>query len=360
MLRTVRFLCLFPLIISSSCALVRPQPITVAIITKTKSGSIVGSSEINSFELYLQRNPNTRIRMRVIDDEWDPVIARREILRAKAESVQFFITSHPSSSAIELLDLFEDGSSLGLVTASTSDVLSGRDDFLLRVVADVTLEQKAIARHVAALPGKRILVVRDTGNDAYTQPALRTFESAIAAAGGREVRVCALKIAEFDQAVLMEAFRKPYDILYILAGSYQTAIGNIAQLSHVTRPGLPILLTPWARTKAIVDAAGPAAQYIILASQYQSRYRDAKVGEFYRRYRDRFGYMPASMSIGVYQSLELLDKAFATGNTDPASVKQFLLKSGPFETETGPVSFDQFGDISVPFHFITTMQKEFE
>ena len=62
-----------------------------------------------------------------------------------------------------------------------------------------------------------------------------------------------------------------FDALYVLAGSFQPAIGPISQLFHQLHPGAAILLTPWARSPQIVENAGAANAVTTILSPYPAR-----------------------------------------------------------------------------------------
>ena len=154
---------------------------------------------------------------------------------------------------------------------------------------------------------------------------------------------------------------EPFDALYILAGSYLPAIGNIAQLFHLHHSEAPILLTPWARSPAILDTAGPAIARLILPSQHPSRKDEPLLDAYFQRLSDRFGYQPHDMTINTRRALELLNQAFAAGYDTPATVKHYLLTQGPHATSLGPVLFDEHGDLEgLPFVFLTDLARELQ
>jgi branched-chain amino acid transport system substrate-binding protein len=321
---------------------------------------VVGSREWNAGDLFLEEHPNSRIRLLPLDDAWKPDKTAPVIQGAKDVGVRFFISTHPSNCALPSLPLFTNHGALMINLASTSPVLSGRDDFFLRIIPDAVQEQQAIARYIDQLPGRRLLVLQDIGNPAYTDPALAVFSAELAALGHWQIVHRPLRVAEFkpdDERPLMS---EPFDALYILAGSFQTAIGNIAQLFHYLHPRAPILLTPWARSPAILETAGDAIDRVILPSPYRSRRQDPALDNYFRRFRARFGYEAHAMTIGVRQALELLDRAFAQGDTDPAAVKQFLLSVSVHQTSLGPITFDPTGDVGGSYSFITDLKQELQ
>lgn len=337
-----------------------PSRIVVAISTSVRSGSNQGSSEINTFELFLRRHPESPIQIRVVHDEWTPKTARDKILAAQKEGVSYFITSHPSSVALAVMDLFEDGKALAMVTASTTEKLSGRDDYSFRVVCDLIAEQQDLADYVGKLPGKRLLIIRDSGNPPYTEPAARYFLERLKRYPDKSVREVSTRVADFDRYVLEKALKEPYDMLYILAGSYQTVVGNIAQLSEQTNPRAPIILTPWVRTPALVGTAGTALPLMVMASEYPSRYEEPAYDDFFKGFKTAFGYEPTSMSIGVYQSLEILHEAFSKGFVTPSKVKSYLLQKKTFNTALGSIRFDEYGDRRTAFYYISDLTREFQ
>jgi ABC-type branched-subunit amino acid transport system substrate-binding protein len=149
-----------------------------------------------------------------------------------------------------------------------------------------------------------------------------------------------------------------FDALFILAGSFQPAIGNMAQLFHRLHPEAPIMLTPWASSPAILEIAGPAVSRIILPGLYPSRHSDSAIGAYFRRFQNRFGYQPHAMTIGVRQAVELLEHAFADGRRTPEEVKKYLLSVPTHQTSLGPISFDQYGDVAGNFIFVDEVDKE--
>ncbi len=337
--------------------------ITVAIVTRLESGSIVGSSEINAALFFLENHPDSRINIQKLDDKWEPALSREIVLSKIQSGTQFFILSTPSNAALASLEFFDQnagGKALNINTSATSNAMSHLDDFSFRIVPDVTIEQQNIASYIRALPGQQILVVQDTGNLAYTDPAFETFSQEILRTSDKTLRSVKTRVTDFDLSVLEPAFAEKYDILYILAGSYQQVIGNIAQFSIQHNPSAPVVVTPWARTPSILQTAGPAAEKIILPSQFPSRFEDQKIQSFLESFKKRFNYEPYSMSLGVYQAMEILHEAFKRGHRTPDTVKKFLIETKTFQTSLGTVTFDEYGDQISPCHFITNFRREFE
>lgn len=142
--------------------ILRPIPtIPVGMVAWMGSGAVVGSSEMHAADLFREEHPDSPIRVLPVDDEWDPRRTPVVIQEALDQGVRFFVSTHPSKCAVASMHLFADDRALMINMASTSPALTGRDDFLLRIIPDAVWEQQAIARLVDSLPGSRILVLQD-------------------------------------------------------------------------------------------------------------------------------------------------------------------------------------------------------
>ncbi|MDD3051355.1 MAG: ABC transporter substrate-binding protein [Candidatus Cloacimonetes bacterium] len=332
-----------------------PKKITVGIVTWTGSGAIVGSSELSAAELYLEKHNNSKIKIAPVNDKWEPEETVKSISQAKNGGIKFFITSHPSKCAVASSHLFEDNQALAIVTGSASPALTGKNDYMFRIISDANREQKIIADYVNKTEGRKILIIQDSGNLPYTEPAFEKFTATLNEVKQWEVTQEKIIISDFDPESFKEIFAEDHDILYILAGSFQTAIGRIAQLFFYYHPSKPIILTPWARSASIVEVSGPSAKNIIIPSPYPCVNSDSGISEYFQFFKERFGYEPHSMTIGVWQAIELLDKAFEEGCKTPEDVKKYLLSKDTHITRLGNISFDRNGDVEQSFYFLNDL-----
>ena len=319
--------------------------IKVGMVGLMSYGSTVGFTQHENAMFLLEEFPNTLIRPVAIDDKLNQELSEQLVREAIDQGTRFFITSHPSSCAMAIKDLFNDSRALMLVTASATPDLSQRDDSILRLLHDTNQEQKMIAHMVHKMPGKRLLVLQDDGNLPYTDPAFTYFRKELESLGKWKIVNHKVTVSQFDPEQIEPLLRGEFDLLYILAGSYQKTIGNLAQLFHKIHADVPIILTPWAYSRGIMDAAGPAASRILDYNLLATSYGKQAAQDFIRRLDSRFGQITPIISVGVRQALELLDQAFSKGHTTPESVKNYLLTLGTHQTSLGRVSFDRFGDL---------------
>jgi branched-chain amino acid transport system substrate-binding protein len=330
----------------------RLQPVVVAVGVDEPvvNGAVIDPSDRNTADLYLEEHPRSRIRLVDHFNPADPARGPASIAALKRKGVALFVTTQASNLAVPSLPQFADGQALAINVSAVSNALSGRQDFFLRIVPDLSGEQRAIARAIDRLPGHRLLVLQDTGNRAYTDPAFRSFAAALARSGRWQIERRTLPIARFNVGRDRHLLAGDFDALYILGGGFVPIIGNLCQLFHTLHPQAPILLTPWARSPQVSGSAGPAAAWIRVASPYPSRRQDPQVEAFLRRFERRFGYTPYAMALGTYQALELLDQALAQGGGSPTAVRRYLLSRPQHTTSFGPIGFDAYGDVQASYH----------
>lgn len=340
----------------------RLRPVPVAVDLLLVGGAAWDPTSRNTAELFLEERPGRRMRLVNLFNRPDPLRSPVGIAALKRQGVRFFISTHPSSDALTSLAEFSSGDALAINASAASSAISGRNDYFLRVVPDVLQEQRAIARAVHRLPDqrrrasqrakRRLLVLQDTANPAYGNTALVAFRAELDKLGGWQLEVRRLRLSGFEPRRDRGLMRGDYDAAYVLAGMFQPAIGNLSQLFHHQHPRAPILLTPWARSPAVIGNLGAARGRTLLASPFPARGHKPEVNHYFDRFRRRFGYSPSAMSIGTRQALELLDQALESGASSPDDVKRFLLSRPQHRTSLGLVTFDAYGDHNAPFYII--------
>ncbi len=353
-------LCLIPLaLFFASCA--KPG-LRIALLTKLEAGSLVGASEMHAATLFLEdraaAGKSATITIEPFDDGWEPTKAIAAFDRARGQGYRFFVTSHPSNCALALLEPMRKGGVFAMATGSTTNQLSGADDLILRNVPDVEHEQRAIAEYIARLPGDRVLVLRDLDNEAYTEPAIKAFRAALS---GKTIVESTLRMSALDiGAVRATLSTTAYDTLYILVGSYEARAGSFAQISAALRPQAKIVFTPWLKTPALVETAGPALARSILPAHYPPRGVDRRIDDYVVRFRARFGYAPTFISLNVYAALEIMAAAWDGGARNPEAMKRWIIDKKTVPTSFGDFSFDSFGDAAGRLYFIEDPRGEFE
>jgi hypothetical protein len=253
------------------------KPVKVAIMTKLDAGSLIGTSEVDTVRLYLEKNKITNIAAVPINDGWDPTRIPAAWKEIRDQGIDIIITSHTSTCALELKKLTD------------------LPDNNLRVVQDVSREQASLAQHIKPLGLKSLAILRDTDNGKYTEPALKYFLAAF----GAPAEVKEISIKTLDMPAI-EAFlrSRPFDGVYTLIGGNQTISGTLGQLAWNINPALRIFYTPWNNATTILETAGPSIGNATMASHYPPRSENPATEAYFKDFKAAFNYVPTYTCTG--------------------------------------------------------------
>jgi branched-chain amino acid transport system substrate-binding protein len=335
-----------------------PERIVVAVDAPIMNKRIFDPSDMDAARLYFEENPDSRIELREIYYDFEPARSPGRFEAAMADGIDFFVTTQPSSTMTASAHLFQTPAALLINTSATSPLMSGKDDYIVRIIADGQHEQQTMANYINTLPGNRLLVLQDSANAPYTDPAFEHFVEALSQSRRWEVTHERFAFDTFSPSTYQTLMSQPYDALYVLGGDFQASMGNMVQLFHRFHPTAPIVLTPWARSNAIFETAGPALDNMVLLGHHRAKADDPAIKDYLQRFTQRFGYQPMAMALMVRQALELLEQAFAEGHTTPSQVKAYLLSEPEWQTSLGAIELDAFGDSLQSLHPVTNLGDE--
>ncbi len=337
-----------------SCS--KKEPVKIAIMTKLVSASTVGSSEINASKIFLEDNKNNNIQIIPFDDKWDPKYTLLQYEQIKKQNINIMITSHTSSCLLAISDQVNRDKILNFVAGATTDKVTGKDDYIFRNVIDVEKEQQKIAEYMNSRYSN-VLIIRDSDNNAYTEPALNYFKKYSTI---KNINQIDISMDKLDLETLKKDIKKnKFDSLYLLIGGYKVHAGAISQLARQINPSCSIMYTPWMKSPLLNETAGSSLEGSILPSHYPAHGANSQVDEYIKRYIEKYGDAPTFISLNVYTALEILNMAINDGAINPDQIKKYILNKKVFNTRFGKISFDQYGDVDMPLYFITDIKKEF-
>lgn len=335
-----------------------PKKITVAVDAPLMSKLIFDPSDMDAARFYFEENPESRMQLKERYYDFDPTGSEPGFRAALEDGVQLFVTTQPSSTLIASTNLFATPDAIVINTSATSPTMTGKDDYMLRIIADAQQEQAAIADYINRLPGERLLVLQDSANAAYTDPAFKYFIRALQQTNRWQVTHERFKFETFKPDNLAAIMDQSFDALYVLGGDFQASMGNMMQLFHQRHPQAPMVLIPWARSNAIYETAGPAIDNIVLLSHHPGKSSNAAIADYLNRFKARYGYQPMAMALLVRQALEIYEQAIAHGHTTPEEIKAYILSQDELTTTLGQIKLDQFGDAKQTLHPIDDLATE--
>lgn len=334
------------------------KTVKVAVFTKLEAGSIIGSSEIDAIRMYLEQHNIKNIEIFPFNDGWDPELIEGVYKEARAKGINIFFTSHTSTCAMELKKFTDQEMDdvIVFITGSMTDLLSNIDDNNIRVTQDVINEQKSIAEELNKYSYKKLLILRESDNFRYTDPAIKYFDENYK----NDFEVIDFSASKINMNELYEKVSSiNYDASYVLVGGNQALGGSIAQLSWKINPDAKIYLTPWNNAPTFVETAGNAVESCVLGSHYPSKTDYPQLGQYLENFKSHYSYAPTYNSLHIYKAITVLEEALSAGNYTPKEIKAYIIEKKAFDTELGKLNFSSTGDVDMPLYFINNIKEAF-
>jgi branched-chain amino acid transport system substrate-binding protein len=291
------------------------------------------------------------IRLVVRDDRGTSEGARaadRELIDAGVVAIIGHATSEQTMAGLSVTD------PAGVVMVSptaSSPKLSSREDFFFRVVYSLADRAHVLADHIYQGRGiKRIAIICDADNAAYTKTYQESFADRYRSLGGKlTMETDFSSKAQPDFTLLVERLHASNpDGLLIVAADIDTAL--IAQRTRLMGWSVPLFASSWAQTETLVTNGGRAVEGLELeiASAVESQTRDY-LG-FKRRYQSRFGQAHSFGAVLGYEAAQILAAALQKTRGTADGLPEALVGIRNFKGLTDTLSFDRYGDIMRPYY----------
>ena len=190
---------------------------------------------------------------------------------------------------------------------------------------------------------KTFAVSVETGNAAYTEDWLASFQKPLEAGGGRIVHVERYKSgAEGGFLPLAERMLKSRpDALLLLSGAMDTAM--LAQQVRKLGRSLPLFTSEWAFTSDVINFGGTAVEELQSYVTYNPASQEQHHRLFLDKFEKRFGYKPSFAAVLAYDASTYL---FAGLERNPRrdGFKRALDGIGSFAGLQGTVRVTRSGD----------------
>ncbi|MBW1781799.1 MAG: ABC transporter substrate-binding protein [Deltaproteobacteria bacterium] len=284
------------------------------------------------------------VELIIKDDRHDPREALRVDQELIDEGVVAIIGHMASAMSTAVLPLINKEKILMVSPTTSTDQLTGIDDYFIRVMPSNKAEADYLARYAYSEMGiKKIAAVYDLANRAYTEGFLDNFRRAFERLGGKVIFAEPYTSGEgTDFAEVAVSLIRPYpDAVLVVAGSLDAAM--ICQHIRMNRATLPIFSCGWAMTDAFVKHGGPAVEGVMFSQLFDEKCQDRRYVTFKRKYKERFGEEPDFAAVHGYEAAGVILKVLSK-NSDPETLKATLLKQRIFQGVQGDFNLDAYGD----------------
>lgn len=328
------------------------DPIRIGFIAGTSGrGADLGASGRDAVQLAVEQcNQNGGIRGRPIqlfirDDQQNPEIARLAVQELVDEGVVAIVGPMTSDMALAVTPVLNKARIPNMSPTVTTQVLSGRDDFFLRVSA-TTREYATRSAMFHAKSGnmRRVAAVYDLANQSYCNSWIENFSAAFKANGGLVVTAIGFEINQgrtfFD--IARELLAAEPDGVLIVANSMDSAL--LCQQVRKMNTDIRITLADWGATERLLELGGHAVEGVTVIQVFDRSSTAPAYLAFRNAYVVRYQREPGFPGVFSYDAIQVILTALQAQKKDE-NLKTTILALQDFNGLQERFSFDTFGDV---------------
>jgi len=254
--------------------------------TAGRNGVILAVEEINSIG-GINGRP---IELIIKDDKQDPKVALRVDRELIDKGVVAIIGHMTSAMSMAVLPFINKEKILLISPTTSTNKLTGIDDYLIRVIPPNKSETDHLARHAFKVMGlKKMAAIYDLSNRAYTEGFFSNFKQEFEGLGGKVIHVETFTSGkDVDFVKSADLLIKPEsDGILMVAGALDTAM--ICQRIRKAGSKIPILSSGWALAVEFLNDGGPTVEGVVFSQLFDRESRNKTYLEFRKRFEERFG-----------------------------------------------------------------------
>lgn len=341
------------LLLLTSCS--DPEPVRVGFLGElTTRASGLSTSGRDGFQLAVEEiNARGGINNRPVegfiqDTRMHKETALNAVRKLAEQKVSVIIGPMTSQTAVTVVGEVNRLEVPMISPTSSTNKLSGLDDYFFRVYYTNAQAAQLLARRIVVQDGmKRIAVIYDLGNKAYTEDWAQHFAEIVEKHQGSVARIpFELSSDTLFLDIARQAGASQPEAIVILANAVDTAM--ICQQLTKTGVELPRFATGWSYSDDLIHFGGKSVEglAVIQSANMQSPASRSAVN-FIKAYQGRFSDRPNFPAMHAYDATMIAFEALQK-STDPKTIRRTLLSMPPYQGVQDLLAFDRFGDQTNP------------
>lgn len=262
------------------------------------------------------------------------------------------VVGHVNSGAmVAAARVYDNGLPAVATTASTPD-LSGISPWVFRVISSDSANGLAIARFVTQLGARRVAILFE--NNAYGRGLVEAFQRGYNGTILTVDPIPAEQDASFEPYVSWLRTRSP-DVVFV-AGTVSSGVGILREARRQQLRTAFIGGDGW--TGIVVDTVAAEGAYV--AAPFSPEDPRAAARRFVTAFRERYHVEPDGNAALAYDATMLMARAIEEAGPSRTRIRDWLATlaaTGPFAGVTGPITFDERGDVVGKAVVMTRVQR---
>ena len=237
--------------------------------------------------------------------------------------------------------------------------LAGLDDSFFRLCSSTTDQASHYAEFMVRQKGlRRISLVAAKDNLSFVKSWVDEYKRRIAAYGGElvaEVWYDFSAMSGFGDVVRDLLAPKPDAVMFV---ANAVSVARMAQQVRKSDKTTPIFASEWAGTQQVIELGGKAVNGLVVIHIFNKYGKEEPFLRFVKEYQTQFKSDPSFSSVIAYEVVKILAKALEK-QTPEESLKQAILKNGPYQGLQQSFAIDAYGDTVRQAHFVVVNGTQF-
>ena len=321
-----------------------------------RNGAMIAISDINK-QGGIKGAP---VELLIRDDRNEPETARQAARDLINQNVSTIIGPFTSTLTVAAMQEAAPEEMLVFSPTASADNLDGMDDNLIRLVRSAGTNAALYADFMYKTRGfRRTALFIDQQNHVYSNSWRQIFTRQFLSLGGSVVIDIPYNLTENKNVgdIVKKALIADPDSILMISNSVDVA--RISQQIRKYNPLIPLLASDWAGTSQLIEMGGPAVEGLELMLQFDKQGTQQPFLDFLTQYREIFNCEPSFNSYLAYESVMIVLTAIKQ-KSPRESMKEAILKYGPYEGLQTTITIDGFGDIQREALFAVIKDRQFE
>lgn len=284
-----------------------------------------------------------RIELLVRDDAQDAQKANAALDELIAARVELVIGPMTSAMGEVVAPAAERAGIVVISPTVTARKFYELDDRVFLMMASARAEARLSAEyHFNDGRARRVSVIHDTRNRAYSESWLAEFTSAFQQMGG-EISPHPIESGtdvDLDTPVRQALSRRP-DVILMIAAAVDTA--RLAQKVRERDGKVTLAASQWATTERLIELGGAHVEGLVSHNYFDRRSTTEEMVKLRSAYVERFRREPGFAGVAAYDAARVAIAALERRGAGQ-DVRASLLANGPFPGADGNITFNRFGD----------------
>ena len=285
------------------------------------------------------------VQLLIRNDEQNPDLARQAVKDLIGQGVVAIVGPMTSDMGMAVVPLLNEARMMNVSPTVTTQTLSGRDDFFLRV-SSTTREYagKSAYYHIKSGTMRRIAATYDLNNRSFCENWLENFSAIFTGNGGEIITTIgfATDTGQSFLDVARELLAVGPDGILIVANSMDAAL--LCQQIRKLDAAIPITLADWGATERLLELGGNAVEGVTVVQTFDRESSVPSYQTFRKAYLERYQREPGFPGVYSHDAIQVVLTALRN-QKENQSLKATILEIKTFEGLQGPFSFDAFGDV---------------